>query len=206
MAGTKHHGRERGTSAQTTGAVARRLQEQAMKREEFRFKLKVAHDSKDDGAWAMCDFALECWLADYPQWDVKIAVHERRSPRTVRDWARSAKIRQNIKRVGDLTYPFYLVAMRHLDLLSLEQVRDMMQTYADTPGATLESFAAELHRLAAPGDPGPAPLLGADAERESPALSIVLPLWTAETVAESLPRIPNGGARFVALEGAEWAD
>jgi len=34
--------------------------------------------------------------------------------------------------------------------------------------------------------------------------SIVLPLWTAATIAEYLPRA--NGARFVVLEGAEWAD
>ena len=179
-----------------------------MNDDEFRRGLIFASVSKDSGAWALCEFALSCWEAAYPEWDVKIAVHERRAPRTVRDWARSAKIRQNIKPVGDLTYPFYLVAMRHLDLLSLEQVKEMMQTYADTPGATLESFAAELHRLAAPVDPGPAPILGDDAEIESPALSIVRPLWTAETVAEYLGRM-NGATwavRFVLIEGAEWAD
>jgi len=38
----------------------------------------------------------------------------------------------------------------------------------------------------------------------APSHSIILPLWTAATIAEYLPRA--NGARFVVLEGAEWAD
>src|SRR3990172_10690044 len=116
---------------------------------EFRLKLSAAHAARDDGAWALCEFCLEAREAHYPEWDAKIAAFERRAPRTVRDWARAAIIRRDIKQIGDLTYPFYLVASR--SSLPLEQVVELMRVFAAEPGATLESFAAQLHDMAGGG-------------------------------------------------------
>ena len=141
---------------------------------EFKLKLQAAHAAKDDGAWELCKLALEAREAHYPQWDVKIAAFERRSPRTVRDWARAAEFRQNIiGPMGDLTYSFYLVAARHLDRIHVSDVIQLMETWAVTPGATLEAFAAQLHDMA----PG-----GADADSE--LLSGKLRRWHSEILGE----------------------
>ena len=143
---------------------------------EFRLKLQAAHQSKDDGAWALCEFCLEAREAGYPQWDERIAAYERRSPRTVRDWARAAEFRQNIIGVmGDLTYSFYLVAARHLDRIHVSDVIQLMETWAVTPGATLEAFAAQLHDMAGGG---------ADADADAELLSGKLRRWHSEILGE----------------------
>ena len=147
---------------------------------EFRLKLSAAHAARDDGAWALCEFCLEAREAHYPEWDAKIAAFERRAPRTVRDWARAAIIRQDISQIGDLTYPFYLVAARHVDSVPFQKILETMRTWAEQPGATLESFAAHLHDLAEGGQNADADLLSGKLKR-----------WRNEMLGE-LDRAPAG--------------
>lgn len=107
-----------------------------------------------DGArWALAELAAQAKSEGVPGWAEIIGAECRRQPRTVMAWARTREWCDEWRVMGQvdgdkLTYSFFECAANKSEALNLDILIELLQTYEHSPGATLESFRAELAALA----------------------------------------------------------
>lgn len=134
--------------------------------EDFTRRLDEAAIGIDDNRWKVAELAWDCKQAEYPQWPQIIGRHPRirRAERTIRDYALTAEFRDAIGHVEyvdeqqrryPLPYSFYAEALRYLDRLPTDTIKELMETAA-AEKVGLEEFRAELKTQAGAPEPDPA--------------------------------------------------
>ena len=109
--------------------------------------------SIDENRWELARLAAEARDAGLQDYAEIIGRHPRvrRSPWTVRHWARVADFRKTVNVRIDLPFSCWETAARYEDRLPLEQIVDMLDTFSVEAGASVETLRGELNALC--GDP-----------------------------------------------------
>ena len=109
--------------------------------------------SVDEARWELAKLASEAREASIQGWAELIAAHPkvRRSPWTVRHWARVADFSKKVGREINLPFSSWEVAARYEDKVVFEDLVEMMESFAFEAGASAEMLRKELEALS--GDP-----------------------------------------------------
>ena len=101
--------------------------------------------------WSLAELARQGREAGIPLWDEIIGKlpRVRRAARTIRDWARAADVRQLCNQVHGVDFSCYVRASRYLDVLSIEQIEEVLET-AERDNNSVDEVSAFLSELARP--------------------------------------------------------
>jgi len=105
--------------------------------------------SIDDNRWELAKLASEARDAQIQDYAEIIARHPRvrRSPSTVRHWARVADFRQKVKTDAQLPFSCWETAARYEGRLLLEDIVEMLETFSAESGVGVEQLRCELQAL-----------------------------------------------------------
>lgn len=109
-------------------------------------------DDIDGKRWEAARLAAQARADRVPNWADILSVAFRRATSTIYGWVRVIEWMETYRITAILPISFYDSAERYSDKVSDKDIRELLKVYASTPGATVESFRAELHALAAPAD------------------------------------------------------
>ena len=101
--------------------------------------------------WSLAELAREGREAGIPLWDEIIGKlpRVRRAARTIRDWARAADVRQLCNQPHEVDFSCYVRASRYLDVLTIEQIEEVLET-AERDNNSVDEVSAFLSELARP--------------------------------------------------------
>lgn len=109
-------------------------------------------DDIDGKRWEAARLAAQARADRVPNWADILSVAFRRATSTIYGWVRVIDWMTAYHVPALLPISFYDSAERYSDKVADRDIRELLKTYASTQGATVESFRAELHALAAPAD------------------------------------------------------
>lgn len=127
---------------------------QKLTRSQLSARAAKLADDIDEKRWEAARLAADAKAnaRTIPDWAEILSATFRRAKSTIYGWVRIVEWMTDYHIPCLLPISFYDSAERYSDKVSDRDIRELLRTYAGTPGATVEDFRIELARLAAPDD------------------------------------------------------